>query len=160
MADNPAPPPGRQQQSWASGAKDVVTTSLSAGVWATVGRGIVNEVFWPEPDQPQVKDFGFLIRREAGSSAEWLELKAEASYAVSVPDLAVPLATITHTGPFYRLTFQAIPDLGRDALLIDYQLARPAGAPAESVQLYSLLAPHLDFYTAAAGQGTGMANFA
>jgi glucoamylase len=158
MADNPAPPPGRQQQSWASGAKDVVTTSLSSRVWATVGRGIVNEVFWPEADQPQVKDFGFLIRRET-DSAEWLELKAEASYTVSLQDLAVPLATITHTGPFYQLTFQVIPDPDHDALLIDYQLTRPVSAPPQSVQLYPLLAPHLDFYTAAAGQGTGMTNF-
>lgn len=159
MADNPAPLPGRQQQSWASGAKDVVTTSLSSRVWATVGRGIVNEVFWPEADQPQVKDFGFLIRRETDSSAEWLELKAEMSYTVSLEDQAVPLATITHTGPFYQLTFQVLPDPDHDALLIDYQLVPPVGAPAQSVQLYPLLAPHLDFYTAAAGQDTGTTNF-
>jgi glucoamylase len=161
MNANPAPPPGDQAQSWTSGVKDVVTSSLSSQVWATVGQGIVNEVFWPEVDQPQVKDFGFLIRTGAGSTAEWVELKAEASYTVSpYQDLAVPLATITHTGAFYELRFQLIPDPDRDALLVDYELTRPAGVAAQPVQLYPLLAPHLDSYTANSGADTGMNNFA
>ena len=48
MAGHPAPPlpSGRVQgQSWTSGAKDAITTSLTAHVWATVGQGILNEVF-------------------------------------------------------------------------------------------------------------------
>ena len=30
-------------------------------LWATIGLGIFNEIYWPAVDQPQVKDFGFLI---------------------------------------------------------------------------------------------------
>jgi glucoamylase len=160
MADNPAPgPPARQSQTWTSGAKDTVTTSLTARVWATVGGGVLNEVFWPAVDQPQVKDFGFLVRAGNGADAEWRELKAEGVYTVEPhPDPAVPLATVTHTGPFYRFSFEVIPDPERDALLVDYRLSRPPGAAARPLTLYPLLAPHLDTYTASAGQDTGTHN--
>ncbi len=161
MTDNPAPAPGPQRQSWTSGAKDTVTTSLSSRVWATVGQGIVNEVFWPAVDQPQVKDFGFLLRRQDGPQATWVELKAEASYTLTPdPDPAVPLATVTHTGAFYQFSFQVVADPDHDALLVDYRLTRPSGVAAQPVALYPLLAPHLGEYTAGVGNGTGTDNVA
>lgn len=67
----PAPsPPGRAGQCWSPRAKDTVTTALTGRVWATVGRGVVNEVFWPAVDQPQVKDLGFLVVGPPGPAAE------------------------------------------------------------------------------------------
>jgi glucoamylase len=121
----------------------------------------VNEVFWPAVDQPQVKDFGFLVRAGDGADAEWRELKAEGAYTVEPhSDPAVPLATVTHTGPFYRLSFEVIPDPAHDALLLDYRLSRPPGAATRPIALYPLLAPHLGTYTASAGQGTGTDNLA
>lgn len=162
MADNPAPGPragATQSQTWTSGAKDTVTTSLTARVWATVGRGVLNEIFWPAVDQPQVKDLGFLVRAGDGADAEWRELKAEGAYTVEPhPDPAVPLATVTHTGTFYRFAFEVIADPAHDALLVDYRLSRPPGVAARPVTLYPLLAPHLDTYTASSGQDTGTHN--
>jgi glucoamylase len=101
MADGTAPRPATPaRQSWTSGAKDAVITSLSALVWATVGQGIINEVFWPAVDQPQVRDFGFLVLGPPG----WREVKAVNQYTLSMPeDPAVPITRVTHAGDFYTL---------------------------------------------------------
>jgi glucoamylase len=164
MADNPAPGPSAerpQRQTWTSGAKDTITTSLTARIWATVGKGVVNEVFWPAVDQPQVKDFGFLVRAGSGADAVWRELKAEGGYTVEPhPDPGVPLARVTHTGTFYRFSFEVIPDPDHDALLMDYRLSRAPDAAPGTVHLYPLLAPHLGSYTASAGPDTGTDNVA
>lgn len=139
MAGGPAPfPPAPAAQSWTSGAKDLVMTALgSSRVWATIGQGILNEIYWPAVDQPQVKDFGFLI----GGTGWWQEVKRVGSYTLSLPDAAVFLPAIVHTGPdparAYQLTLRPVVDPGNDALLIAYDL-QGAG-----VRLYPLLAPHL-----------------
>jgi glucoamylase len=135
----PAPQPeNRVGQSWTSGAKDLVMTTLGPSkVWATLARGIVTEVYWPSVDQPQVKDFGFLV---AGKDW-WREVKRVGLYDLSVGDPVVPTATIVHRGasggPKYRLTLRPVVDPDHDALLISYELE------GDDVRLYPLLAPHL-----------------
>ena len=45
---------------WSSSDKDYVSTALGGSrLWATVGHGIINEIYWPSTGQPQVRDFGF-----------------------------------------------------------------------------------------------------
>lgn len=152
MSDTPVPPTGRQSQSWTSGAKDAVVASLTGRVWACLGQGIVNEVFWPAVDQPQVRDFGFLLNQ----GPRWREVKAVDDYVLSLPDdPAVPLVTVTHRGDFSTLELRVVPDPHRDALLVGYAVS---GAP--DVGLYPLLAPHLGSYTAASGGDTGTDNSA
>src|SRR5689334_21940594 len=137
MAAGPAPVPGAQAaQSWTSGAKDLVMTALGTSrLWATMARGIVTEVYWPAVDQPQVKDFGFLV----AGPGWWQEVKRADRYTLSTPEPGLMLPTIVHTGasPAYQLTLRPVVDPGHDALLIDYELA---GA---GTRLYPLLAPHL-----------------
>ena len=137
MAAGPAPVPGAQAaQSWTSGAKDLVMTALGTSrLWATMARGIVTEVYWPAVDQPQVKDFGFLV----AGPGWWQEVKRVDRYTLSTPEAGLMLPTIVHTSASqaYRLTLRPVVDPGHDALLVDYELA---GADA---RLYPLLAPHL-----------------
>jgi len=137
MAAGPAPVPGAQAaQSWTSGAKDLVMTALGTSrLWATMARGIVTEVYWPAVDQPQVKDFGFLV----AVPGWWQEVKRVDRYTLSTPEAGLMLPTIVHTSASqaYRLTLRPVVDPGHDALLVDYELA---GADA---RLYPLLAPHL-----------------
>ncbi len=106
-------------------------------MWATTGQGIFNEIYWPSVDQPQVKDFGFLI----GGPGWWQEVKRVGNYTLSTPGGGLMLPTIVHTGTnpaqAYQLTLRPVVDPGHDALLIAYDLA---GA---GVRLYPLLAPHL-----------------
>jgi len=123
MTGGPAPVPRAQAvQSWTSGAKDLVMTALgTSGVWATIGQGILNEIYWPAVDQPQVKDLGFLV----GGDGWWREVKRAGSYTLSTPEPGLLLPTIVHTGTdqAYRLTLRPVVDPDHDALLIAYDLS-------------------------------------
>lgn len=119
---------------WTSSAKDVVTTAHGASrVWATVGYGIINEIYWPSAGLPQIRDLGFIIAGRSG----WHEVKRVNRYTISQPKPYVPLPRIVHDGEGYRLTLEVVPDPLRDVVLIDFRLE---GADA---RLYVLLAPHL-----------------
>jgi len=111
-----------------------VTTALGPSrLWATVGHGIVNEVYWPATGQPQLRDLGFVV---AGSGF-WAEVKRENRYTLTTPEPYVPLARVVHEGDRYRLTLEILPDPMRDVLLISYLLE------GQGLALYPLLAPHL-----------------
>src|SRR6476660_1154601 len=48
---------------WTSGNKDAVGTAYSASsrVWFTLAAGILNEVYFPTIDRPQIRDLQYLI---------------------------------------------------------------------------------------------------
>jgi hypothetical protein len=47
---------------WSSSDKDYVSTALGGSrLWATVGHGIINEVYWPSTGQPQIRDISFYL---------------------------------------------------------------------------------------------------
>lgn len=130
---------------WTSSAKDLVGTALGTGrVWYTVGRGILNEVYWPSCSTPQIRDLGFIV---AGDGF-WAEVKRENRYELSTPAPGVPLPKVVHRHPGYRLELEMLADPQRDVLLIRYQLQ----GEALNLKLYALLAPHL--------QGSGHGNTA
>ncbi len=119
---------------WTSSAKDLVTTALGPSrLWATLGHGIVNEVYYPTTGQPQVRDLGFLV----GAADGWWEVKRVATYDISTPAPTVPLPTVRHHHQRYRLELEVLPDPERETLLVRYRLE------GEGVRLYPLLAPHL-----------------
>jgi glucoamylase len=119
---------------WCSSDKDRVVTALGPSrLWATIGHGILNEVYWPSTGQPQVRDLGFIV---AGHDF-WSEVKRVANYKLTTPGSRVPLPQVIHTGKQYRLLLEFLPDPNRDVLLIRAQL------DGEGLRLYPLLAPHL-----------------
>lgn len=119
---------------WSSSDKDFVTTSLGAGrVWATMGHGVLNEVYWPSTGEPQLRDLTFYLVGEGG---HWVDLKRVSHYGLRVPAAYLPLPSVTHSGPDYRLTLELVPDPQRDALLIRYALEGP-------YRLVVMAAPHL-----------------
>lgn len=112
----------------------MVTTALGPNrVWATVGYGIVNEVYWPSAGRPQIRDLGFIVAGPSG----WHEIKRVARYRLSLPKPYIPLPKIVHEGDGYRLELELSPDPLRDVLLIAFRLS------GKDVKLYALLAPHL-----------------
>jgi glucoamylase len=133
---------------WSSSNKDAVGTSLrSSRVWFTVGHGIVNEVYWPRADRPQVRDLGFIVADDAGF---WSEVKRDAKHTVHDAGGGVPAITAVHRHERYTLTLRICADDHADAVRIEAHLedrrepADPdrAGHP---LRLYPLLAPHLGF---------------
>lgn len=127
---------------WSSSDKDFVTTSLGpARLWATVGHGVINEVYWPSTGEPQLRDLTFYLVGQG----EWVDLKRVRQYHLQVPAPHEPLLTVTHTGSDYQLVLEILPDPRRDVLLIRYKLSGP-------YRLVVIAAPHLS--------GTGYDNYA
>ncbi|MEO6418849.1 MAG: glucan 1,4-alpha-glucosidase, partial [Polyangiaceae bacterium] len=124
---------------WSSSDKDFVTTALgTARLWATIGHGVINEVFWPSTGEPQIRDLTFYLVGPGG----FIDLKRERQYTLETPAPNVPLLTIAHSGADYRLTLEVVPDPLRDVLLVRYELEGP-------YRLVAIVAPHLG------GTGTG-----
>ena len=141
---------------WSSSRKDAIGSShYSSRVWFTVGDGIVNEIYWPHVDRPQVRDLGFIVADDAGF---WSEVKRDAAHAVTAEPHGVPAITVVHTHPAYRLALRICADDHADVLRIEARLddVRPTTErSARPLRLYPLLAPHLGFSGVHAHAWTG-----
>jgi glucoamylase len=130
---------------WCSSAKEMVGCALGPSrLWFTVGGGIVNEVYYPRVDIPQIRDLGFLVADDKGF---WVEVKRLERHDISLAAPGVPAVTIVHAHERFTLRLRVTPDPRRDVLLLDVELQ---GDP--DLRPYALLAPHLG--------GTGHQNFA
>ncbi len=130
---------------WTSSAKDVVGSALGhSRVWFTLGFGILNEVYYPRVDIPQIRDLGFIV---ADGHGFWVEVKRLQNYTLRLLAPGTPAAEIVHTHARFTLTLRVTPDPDRDVLAIEVDLAGD-----QELRPYVLLAPRL---------GTdGMRNFA
>jgi glucoamylase len=130
---------------WCSAAKEMVGCSLGASrVWFTIGGGILNEVYYPRVDIPQIRDLGFLI---ADGRGFWVEVKRLEQHTLSIAAEGTPAVTIVHRHARFELTLRIAPCIQRDALLLRVQLQGDT-----DLRPYALLAPHLG--------GTGHDNLA
>jgi glucoamylase len=121
---------------WTSSAKDLVGGSLGpARLWFSLGYGIVNEVYYPRVDLPQIRDLGFIV---ADDQAFWVEVKRLGDYLLELPGPGIPAAKLVHRHPRFTLTLRITPDPLRDVLLIEITLEGD-----DSLRPYALLAPHL-----------------
>jgi len=121
---------------WTSSAKDMVGTSLGpARLWFTTGFGIVNEIYWPRVDIPQIRDLGFIV---ADGEGFWAEVKRVADYRIRLLAPGVPAVEVVHQHERYSLRLRTAPDARRDVLAIECRLD---GDP--KLRVYALLAPHL-----------------
>lgn len=143
-ADGPAfGAPGLSPR-WTSSEKDAVGTAYSASsrVWFTVSHGILNEIYYPTIDRPQVRDFGFLI---SDGETFFHEEKRDLSHTLEylAPNaLGVRIIGEDPKGR-YTLTKEIITDPHQSAVLVH---VRMDGDPAvlSRLTVYALLAPHLE----------------
>ncbi len=130
----PAPGAPGAPATWTSSAKDFVTTALGPSrLWATVGQGVVSEVYWPSTGEPQLRDLGFIVAGPNG----WTEVRRAGRYEVGAADQGVPLPVVRHHGDGFDLELEIVPDPLRDALLVRYTLT------GDELRLFVLVAPHL-----------------
>jgi glucoamylase len=121
---------------WTSSDKDLVGCSLGASrLWFTTGFGIVNEVYSPRIDLPQIRDLGFIV---ADGQGFWVEVKRLQAYRTVLPQPGVPALEIVHTHPRFELRLRIAPDPQREVLLIEVSLLGD-----DALRPYALLAPHL-----------------
>ncbi|MBK6289718.1 MAG: glycosyl hydrolase [Gammaproteobacteria bacterium] len=133
---NDAPGAPGIDPTWTSSDKDLVGTSLGPSrLWFTLGHGILNEVYYPRVDLPQIRDLGFIVADDEGF---WCEVKRLEGYRFELPAPGVPAATIVHRHERFELRIRIAPDPRRDVLLIDVVLSGAA-----KLRPYVLLAPHL-----------------
>jgi glucoamylase len=121
---------------WCSSAKEIVGCPLGlARLWFTIGGGIINEVYHPRVDIPQIRDLGFIIGDGAGF---WVEVKRMWRHEVQLADAGAPAVRIAHRHERFELALRVTPCEDRDVLLIEVTLTGDA-----ALKPYALLAPHL-----------------
>src|SRR6202453_3559906 len=121
---------------WTSSAKDMVGCALGPSrVWFTLGFGIVNEVYYPRIDIPQIRDLGFIV---ADGKGFWVEVKRLWQHTVDLLEPCIPAVHIVHRHARFQLALTIVPGAERDAMLIDVGLTGDA-----DLRPYALLSPHL-----------------
>ncbi|HVN44701.1 MAG TPA: glycoside hydrolase family 15 protein [Steroidobacteraceae bacterium] len=134
MSDAPGAP--GLSPTWCSSDKEMVGCALGASrLWFTIGGGIVNEVYYPRVDIPQIRDLGFLVGDGAGF---WVEVKRLWQHVVELAAPGAPAVRIVHRHERFELTLRVTPCEQRDVLLIEVSLSGH-----ESLRPHALLAPHL-----------------
>ena len=121
---------------WCSSDKEMVGCPLGpARLWFTIGGGIVNEVYYPRVDIPQIRDLGFIVGDGAGL---WVEVKRMWRHELELADSGAPAVRIVHRHDRFELALRIAPCEDRDVLLIEVTLTGDA-----ALRPYALLAPHL-----------------
>src|SRR5688572_3058748 len=128
---------------WTSSAKEGVGTAYhtSCRLWFTLSHGIVNEIYYPRVDQPNTRDFQFLI-----SDGETFchEEKRDLNLLVEYPERDCLLYRLTNSEPNgrYRLVKQVLTDPHRSVLIVQTKLEVMDESLRGKLRIYSLLAPH------------------
>jgi glucoamylase len=143
--------PGLQPR-WTSSAKDTVSTAYSASskAWFTVSHGILNEIYCPTIDRPQVRDMQFLItdgetffheeRRDLDHDFEYIDKDALAVRVYNRdPEGRYTIVREMISDPHYPVVLVHVRLEGNDEFL-------------SRLRIFALLSPHLE--------GGGMGNSA
>ena len=129
---------------WTRSAKDAVGTAYSASsrVWFTVSAGILNEVYYPTIDRPQIRDLQFLVtdgasffhdeRRHLDTSLEYLAPTA----------LGVRITNVDREGR-YRIVKEILSDPHQACVLVRTTFSAERDPPP-GLRLFALVAPHLE----------------
>lgn len=129
---------------WTSSAKEGLGTAYhtSCRLWFTLSHGIVNEIYYPHVDQPNTRDFQFLI-----SDGETFchEEKRDLDHKLEYPERDCPFYRLTNSerNGRYRLVKQVLTDPHRSVLLVHAKLEVLDKSLRGKLKLYALLAPHL-----------------
>jgi len=129
---------------WTSSVKDAVVTAYagSSRIWFTCSHGILNEVYYPTIDRPQVRDMEFLIsdgetfvheeKRDLATSFEYIDPSAlGVRYVNRDPEGRYSLTKEIICDPHHGVVLQHLRLEGRAELV-------------ERLKVFALLAPHLD----------------
>src|SRR5438094_1092627 len=128
---------------WTSSAKEGVGTAYhtSCRLWFTLSHGIVNEIYYPRVDQPNTRDFQFLI-----SDGETFchEEKRDLDHLVEYPERDCLLYRLTNSerNGRYRLVKYVLTDPHRSVLLVHTKVEVIDESLRGKLRLYALLAPH------------------
>jgi len=138
---------------WTRSAKDAVGTAYAASsrVWFTMSRGVLNEVYYPTVDRPQIRDLQYLVTDgRSFFHDERRHLKCTSEY-IDDRSLGVRVTSVDPEQR-YRIEKEIIASPHQSCVLIRTRVTALAGS-LEPLRLFALLAPHLD------GGGWGNSGF-
>jgi glucoamylase len=128
---------------WTRSDKDGVGTAYSAlsRVWFTVSKGILNEVYYPTIDRPQIRDLQYLITD--GETFFTDERKLHNTHENLAADvLGFRIINSDPQGRF-RIIKEVIAEPHQSCILIHTRL-EAHGDWKNKLRLFALLSPHLD----------------
>jgi glucoamylase len=129
---------------WTSSAKEGVGTAYhtSCRLWFTLSHGILNEMYYPHVDQPNTRDFQFLI-----SDGETFchEEKRDLNHLIEYPARDCLFYRLTNSEPRgrYRVIKHVLTDPHGSVLLVHTNLEVFDESLRGKLRLYALLAPHM-----------------
>jgi glucoamylase len=134
---------------WTSSSKDGLGTARSEGcrLWFTLSHGIVNEIYYPTVDQPNTRDFQFLI---SDGKTFCHEEKRDLDHRIEYPArncLFYRLSNAERNGR-YQLVKEVLTDSHRSVFLMHTKLEVNDESLWGKLSVYALLAPHLARYGA------------
>src|SRR3984893_6698139 len=127
---------------WTSSAKEGLG---SCRLWFTLSHGIINEIYYPTVDQPNTRDFEFLI---SDGKAFCHEEKRDLDHRIDYPErncLFYRLINSERNGR-YQIIKQVLADPDRSVLLMHTRLEVHDESLRGRLNLYALLAPHIARY--------------
>jgi glucoamylase len=127
---------------WTRGNKDAVGTaySVSSRVWFTLSAGILNEVYFPTIDRPQIRDLQYLVTD--GESFFHDERHLDSTVRELSPHALAYEITNGDRDGRYQIVKQVIADPHHACVLIHTRLEAD-GEIRHKLRLFALLAPHL-----------------
>src|SRR5213595_2978978 len=129
---------------WTSSAKEGVGTAYhtSCRLWFTLSHGIINEIYYPRVDQPNTRDFQFLV-----SDGETFchEEKRDLNHVVEYPERDCLLYRLTNSEPSgrYRMVKHVLTDPHRSVLLVHTKVEVLDESLRGKLRLFALVAPHV-----------------
>ena len=129
---------------WTSSSKDAVGMAYSGAsrVWFTVSHGILNEVYYPTIDKPQMRDLGLMFsdgetffheeKRDHETRTEYIDADALAIRAVS-----------EETSVGYKVTKEIIADPHYPAILVRVTVDGPDEL-LKKMKAYVMMSPHIE----------------
>jgi len=133
---------------WSRADKDAVGTarSLSSQVWYTVAGGIITEVYFPDVDTPQVRDFQLII---TDGSTFFHDATKDFTHQCTLLDPEAQAIRLTNKakGQPYTVVQDVIAEPGSSCLLVRTML-QGQQTFLDRLRVYALLAPHIGGYGA------------
>jgi glucoamylase len=133
--------PGLQPR-WTQGNKDGVGTAkaISSRVWFTLSNGILNEVYYPTIDRPQIRDLQYLITDGSSFLHEEKHLYTTTE-RISPHVLGYRIVNSDPEGR-YTLTKDIIAD-PQDSCILQHTHLTGNPQTLEKLRLYAICSPHL-----------------
>jgi glucoamylase len=135
--------PGMEPR-WTRSSKEGIGTAYhtSCRVWFTLSHGIINEIYYPNVDRPNTRDFQFLITDgETFCHEERRDLEHKTEY----PEKSVLFYRLTNSDPGgrYRIIKDVIADPHSSVFLMSTRIELLDKRLRDKLRIYALLSPHM-----------------